>query len=281
MKALSAFLVILLVSTLPSLTYAQSGLVPCGGPSQSSCQFCHFVTLTQNIFLWLVEVMTIIYILVLVVSGIWMALSTGDVGTLSTIKKWIRRTTVGFIILLAAWTFTDLAVKFLVGSGAYAKTGPWSTVACVAQPTAAAGPALPPPSPLPPGVNCADDAGLMATYNGSPVGAMHPQLATMINCYRADANVASLLDTAQIYTVDQTYPRCALTNGNGICGGCSHSYNSCHYGRGTGLGAMAVDFNSTGSELQLYTYIQARQAACGGTLLFETNHTHISLGACP
>lgn len=43
----------------------------------------------------------------------------------------------------------------------------------------------------------------------------------------------------------------------------------------------AVDFNSSGiSETELYNLLRARQSVCGGTLLFETNHTHISTSNC-
>lgn len=130
---------------------------------------------------------------------------------------------------------------------------------------------------------CNDDAALMAQYNGSPINTNAPGLNTLISCYQSDPAIAAALDTSQIYTYERSDPRCALTNGNSVCGlRCDHSVNSCHYGRGSGEGAKAVDFNARAgtSESDLNALIRARQSVCGGTVLFETNHTHISLPSC-
>lgn len=127
---------------------------------------------------------------------------------------------------------------------------------------------------------CADDAALMAAHNGSPVGLVDPALPILIQCYLNDPSIDALTDRSQLFTVDRSSPRCSLTNGNNVCGlTCSHSANSKHYGRGSGGGAQAVDFNASPSsrEGDLYDLIRARRTVCGGVLNFETNHTHISL----
>lgn len=129
---------------------------------------------------------------------------------------------------------------------------------------------------------CDDDQALMERYGGSPVGLEAPGLRDMINCYLGDLDLAEAVDMNQIYTVDRSHPRCSLTNGNTVCGPCSHSNNSCHYGRGSGEGAKAVDFNARSgfSESELYRRIQVRQVQCGGRLIFEGSHTHISMPGC-
>lgn len=137
------------------------------------------------------------------------------------------------------------------------------------------------------GPSCGSDTSLIAAYHGSPRGVNAPGLDAMISCIRDNANVASKLDTSQIYTYDNSHPECGPTNGNRVCGSCSHSINSCHYGSGTGQGAMAVDFNATdgsaSGERALYEAIRAVAVRCGakGTPLFEGNHTHVTLSSCP
>jgi len=273
------------VLTLPILTYAQ--IVPCDGPN---CRVCDFVQLGNNLIEWFVGIMSSICALMIVFAGFKMVMGAGNPGAISEAKEMITNTIVGFIILLASWLLVDTVLRMLVGDE-LPNFGPWNEIQCVAPPQQPAQPGQPgqgtsttttTATSTPSGI-CTDDAALMAQYRGSPVGAEDPGLRAMINCYLGDPQIAAATDNGQLYTVDRTSPRCSLTNGARVCGlSCQHSVNSCHYGRGSGQGARAVDFNARAgfTEVQLYNLIQVRRPSCGGVLNFETNHTHISMPGC-
>ncbi|MBP9749643.1 MAG: hypothetical protein KBD21_02845 [Candidatus Pacebacteria bacterium] len=138
----------------------------------------------------------------------------------------------------------------------------------------------PPTPPKPDGdYDCNDVDSLKEEFGGAgPVNA--PGLEALINCYTSDAEVKKWLSSQTIYTWEKSNPKCNYTNGREVCGACAHSFNSCHYGRGTGKGAMGADFNGT-SESALCKAIYAAQKTCGGRVLCEGNHTHVSLNECP
>lgn len=266
---------IIILFSLPTFGFA-SGLIPCDGPD---CQACHFVKLGQNVLEWLIGIMASIIALVFAIGGMKMVMSGGSSENVSEAKSMMTNSVVGFVILLSAWLIIDTSLKLFMDES---KLGVWNEVACVKQPEM-----LPQDTPstattTAPTAECSDDAGLIAKYGGSSVGQENSGLRTMIQCYLQDSSISSMVDSSKIYTVDQSHPRCSLTNGNPVCGSCSHSSNSCHYGRGHGTGSMAVDFNAKSgvSESELYSKIQARQSTCGGTLNFESNHTHISMSGC-
>jgi len=128
--------------------------------------------------------------------------------------------------------------------------------------------------------DCSDMASLQEEFGGAgPVNG--PGLDAMIACYKNDPKVASLLSSQTIYTYELSNDKCNYTNGNRVCGSCAHSVGSCHYGAGTGLGALAADFNANGSERTLYDALKAVQSKCGGKVHYESSHTHISLAICP
>ncbi len=266
------------------VAFAQNPLVPCNGPE---CQACHLVQLGQNILSWLIGIMASVIALVFAIGGMKMVMSGGNTESVSQGKSMMSNAVIGFVILLAGWLIVDTLIKLFVDDG---KIGVWNSIQCVTQPElTTAPPAGTPPTggvtTTPPTTGtaaCTDDAGLIAKYNGSPVGQEAPELQAMISCYMADPSVAEAVDRSQIYTVDRSHPRCALTNGNPVCGTCSHSNNSCHYGRGHGDGAMAADFNAKAgfSEATLFSRLQARRARCGGALIMEGNHSHISMPGC-
>lgn len=135
--------------------------------------------------------------------------------------------------------------------------------------------------------DCNDMASLQEEFGGAgPVNG--PGLDAMIACYENDPEVKKWRDSQPPYTHELTLPAswqdpiCDYTNGRAVCGvsKCSHSVGSCHYGAGTGLGALAADFNGT-NEGKLYEAIKAAQSKCGGKVHYEPSHTHVSLDICP
>ncbi len=287
LSVLVLLLLLLLPADMVSAQVAPGGFVPCEG---AGCSACHFVSMVNVIITWLFSFMFLVFAVVMFSAGFGLVTSGGNQAALDVAKSKFQNALVGIIIALAAWVIVDTVMRNLIkGDGDLGNTftgfGPWSEVQCMAQtiplrsgdvgelPEADGTPVIPSVT-----ATCDDTAALMAKYSGSPIGLEAPGLRTMIQCYLDDPEISAITDKSQLFTVDRNYPRCSLTNGNRVCGECSHSSNSMHYGRGSGQGAKAVDFNASGaSEAALYAKLQARKAACGGSLLFENNHTHISL----
>lgn len=264
-----------------SLTFDTSsslaaGLVTCEGPD---CTTCSVIEMVNLIIKLLIGVLVLVAVLLIVVSGVRLVVSGGDQSALTRAKETFTQVVIGFILILAAWLIVDTVLRLMMANGQGLEF--WGKVECIGQTVprevgvADAGNA----SSTLDAAQCQDDAALMKKYRGSLVGKEDPGLLTMIACYMNDPRVHAAVDGGQIYTVERTNPRCSLTNGDPVCGKCAHSNGSMHYGGGSGRGAMAVDFNAKGgiSELDLYNRLKDRAAACGGKLLFENNHTHISL----
>ena len=290
MKYLSLAIIFVFI-LLPDLASA-AGFVQCDGVNINGlkgCSLCDLVAMGNAILKWLIGVMMVIFAVILVVAGLGLVTSGGNPAAKTAAKEKITNAIIGLVIVLAAWLLVNTIMKaLLVGGNGQINGVLWSTVQCQTQtvsvqnagtseiPQAGATPANPSITAA-----CSDDAALIAKYKGSPVGAVAPGLQAMISCYLSDPAINSATDKNQLYTVDRSYPRCSLTNGNQVCGKCSHSNNSMHYGRGSGLGARAVDFNAVGGSLSaetaLFNKLKAKQSVCKGTVAFEDNHTHISL----
>ncbi len=281
----SIVFIALLLFILPTdVATAQSGFVMCDG---TDCSACDFVELLNLLIIWLFGIVFVIFAVLMTVAGFGLVTSGGNQSALDAAKSKFTNGIIGIIIMMAAWIIVDTLLRGTLAGGAGEITGygPWAEVDCQTQTTPVEGGGvseLPQAGGTPPNTSipaaCTDDAALIARYSGSPIGVEAPGLRTLISCYLADPAVAAITDRGQLYTVDRSHPRCSLTNGNSACGRCSHSNNSMHYGRGSGQGARAVDFNASGgSESDLNARLRARQPACGGTILFEGDHSHISL----
>lgn len=259
-------------------------LVTCGDRGQAMCNVCNLVGLAQNVLNFFVFFSTLVAALLFVNAGVLYLFSPSNPGNVSKAHRIFTNTLVGMLIILTSWLVVGTVMTNLYGQeGTW---GPWNRILC------APGGATPIQAPVTPTApvatapsTCTDLAAVAARYNEPypfpPAGA--PGLSNMISCYRGDATVASLLDTAQIYTTDRNNSACNYTRGNPVCTTrCSHSVNSCHYGGRTGsLGAMGVDFNATGNrERELCRAIAARRSVCGGVINWEIDHTHVSLSTC-
>ncbi|MCB9810993.1 MAG: lytic transglycosylase domain-containing protein [Candidatus Nomurabacteria bacterium] len=124
-------LVVVLIS-LPSISSA-AGLVPCGGVGEEPCQFCHVSQLVNNVTIWLTAALTSILILVIVVMGLHLVTSTGEVDSKTRAKRFISTAIVGYIIFLAAAMIVDFAMKLMVDNATY---GFWNKIQCIEQPVA-------------------------------------------------------------------------------------------------------------------------------------------------
>lgn len=267
--------VVSLLVVAPSIVSA-AGLVPCAG---TECSACNLVQMGNTVLQWLIGVLFVVFAVVAAMGGFALVTSGGNPEAKNVAKSKLTNALVGLVIVFAAWILVDTIMRGLLKSGTdeIIGYGPWSEVKCGSQTPSEDAPS--PQVKTPAGTDCTDVASLIAKYKGSPVGVVYGPLPNMINCYKTHPKLVGKIDMAQIYTVDLSHPICAATNGNPVCGPCSHSISSCHYGNGSGNGAMAVDFNadlSVISESELYKILQEVQKICGGSLNYETNHTHIS-----
>ncbi len=110
-----------------------AGLIPCGGPGEESCQTCHFVMLISNVSQWLATILGIVLTIMIVVAGLQMVVSAGNVSAKAAAKKLITNGLIGYVIVLSGWLLVDLGLKTLVNDSTY---GAWNAIQCTVQPTA-------------------------------------------------------------------------------------------------------------------------------------------------
>ncbi len=129
-----------------------------------------------------------------------------------------------------------------------------------------------PPSPL----DCANYIGLASHYNVPFPRQNAPQLDSLITCLK---NKSGRLGS--ILTYDEKHSVCNYTRGQKICGNCSHTACSCHYGGKSGQqGALAVDIGNEGLWNEgMQTWLEECQKAVKTAVcaIKKRDHIHISL----
>jgi hypothetical protein len=89
--------------------------------------------LIKNVTDWLVGILFIIFVIIIIVSGVQITASAGNAGALTSARRRIGNAIAGFVIVLLAWFAMDTLLKALVGGQAY---GVWRDIQCVDQPVA-------------------------------------------------------------------------------------------------------------------------------------------------
>ena len=124
MKWLLLFFFIL----IPNAVFGQdggSGLVSCtGATGNNPCDFCDFITMVNNIVLWLFGVLASIAVLGLVIAGIRLVISAGNPAAMTAAKEMFSNIIIGFVIVLSAWLIVDTVIKTLVGENS--EFGMWN-----------------------------------------------------------------------------------------------------------------------------------------------------------
>jgi len=110
-----------------------AGLVPCGGPGEPACQFCHFfVMLDEIIDFVLFTLVPPIAVLMLAIGGAMFifAYFSGGEQTLSQAKKLITSVFLGLVIIFAAWILINLFFQIIgVAEWTTLQTG-WFRINC-------------------------------------------------------------------------------------------------------------------------------------------------------
>lgn len=120
----------LVVLAVPAVALA-AGLVPCGGAGEPVCQTCHFALLITGVFDWLVKIAGVLVVIMIMVSGLRVVSSVGNVAAKESAKKVIANVIIGYMLLLGAYLLVDTLLKAMVSQQVY---GVWNSIQCVAQP---------------------------------------------------------------------------------------------------------------------------------------------------
>lgn len=110
-KNITALIVFLVFSLFPFL--AAANLVPCGGPGQDPCQFCHLFVLIDNIISYFLgNIVTPIALLMIVLGGFYMIISSGNPEEFQKAKSFVTAVVMGMAIIFVAlaflYTFFDI-----------------------------------------------------------------------------------------------------------------------------------------------------------------------------
>lgn len=185
-------LTIICLLLAPQLASA-AGLVPCGGPGEEACQFCHFATITNNVVGWLVAITGILAAIIFVVAGMRLVTSAGNVSAKEWAKEKITNAAIGFVIILAAWLLIDFVMKSLLSAEGTSKVGPWNKLSCVTQPLAV-GYKINHPTP---------NASRGVAYSGS-AGPVSPALLAALAALPAPDDKVAAAAAANGLTAEQT-----------------------------------------------------------------------------
>ena len=120
-----------LILLSPSVV-AAAGLVPCGGIGEEQCQLCHVGALVASVGGWLATVVGIVVVILIMLAGLRMVASAGDLSAVTNARRLIANAIIGYILFLTAWMLVDTGLRFLLRQENY---GVWNEIMCSSQPT--------------------------------------------------------------------------------------------------------------------------------------------------
>ena len=111
-KKIIQILVLLFIVLVPVLLKAD-GLVPCGGEGESPCSVADSFVLVARLTNWLLRVAGIYATYKIIQSGFWLAVSQGDSESITTNKKRMTDTILGFCLVMMAYMLVNTIVNFM------------------------------------------------------------------------------------------------------------------------------------------------------------------------
>lgn len=255
-------------------------LVPCGRSTNdpgtpnidetNQCTLCHLFLMSKNVFDLIFSLVIVAAILFITIGGVVYIVSTGNSNLVAMAKNIIKKTLIGFTLMLAGWLLVYTLLTFLstgdmVGKG----TGSWFEFSCEEESTFGSGTMIGYTTGTPDSTDYTFDAGI-----ASQTADASAPLQTLLSCMRdklpSEAKViSSISDSAGM--------------ANCIAGSysqppCAHTENSCHYGGTSCAGeSYAVDFGNESYAAQIINV--AKTCNSGAYTRNEGNHIHISIGA--
>jgi len=102
---------------LPLVVGAQdSGLVPCGYGGDL-CDTSDAVAFVNNLISFLIQMLGVIAVIALVITGFKLVLSAGNESEWTAAKERFTNIVIGIVIILAAWLIVDTIMSALTGEG--------------------------------------------------------------------------------------------------------------------------------------------------------------------
>lgn len=118
-----AFLILLIIFATPHIIFAQSvfgNFVKCGNdPVANPCGFNDLVILVKDVITGLIEIATLITTGVLAFTGFKLITAGGDEGELKKAKERFKKTIIGYLWILVAWTLVYTIMTVLLKEGNY------------------------------------------------------------------------------------------------------------------------------------------------------------------
>lgn len=263
----------------------QGHLVPCGrntddpGTTDNDetrpCTLCHGFLLLKNIFDLMLSLLIIVSILFITIGGVLYIVSAGNTSLTGMAKEIIKKTLIGFALMMVGWLLVFTLLSFLSTNGMVGKgTNSWFEFTCDAEskfyggfepnPTAV----LTPPDP--------SSSYTFQTGIASQMSDASPALSSFLDCMEEKLptgakEISSISDSAGMTLCSSTsYSRPP----------CAHGRDSCHYG-GTAAScdnkSYAVDFGNENYGNEIYWAAKACQP--NAFVLDEGNHIHVSIGS--
>lgn len=126
------FATIFILFIIPSLSFAQTGFVPCEG---AECGTCDLVQMGNSILVWLIAILFVVFAVILAIAGFGLVTSGGNPAAKERAKGKFVNAIVGLIIVLIGWVLVDTVMRGLLsgGNGTITGFGPWSVVQCTTQ----------------------------------------------------------------------------------------------------------------------------------------------------
>lgn len=115
------FSIVILGFGILNIAQAQKpeGLVPCGpgkGGINETCNFCHLLTLGQNIIDYAMMIVFPLSAVMIVVGGGYILTAGASESNVSKGKEILTAAVVGLIIALCAWLIIDIIIRAVAGS---------------------------------------------------------------------------------------------------------------------------------------------------------------------
>jgi hypothetical protein len=248
-------------------------IVPCGRKTNDpgtdvnetqECTLCHLFIMLKNVFDLMISLLIVAAILFITIGGIIYIVSAGNTNMTSLAKEIIKKTLIGFALMLAGWLLVYTLLVFLSAGNMLGSGGKWYEFNCDLDSSFQGTPTQIEP----------DDSGY--TYDPgieSQLSDASEELTTLLNCMKEKLpseakRISSISDSAgMINCIGSNYSQPP----------CAHKKNSCHYGGTQCVGiSYAVDFGEESYANQIEQV--AQECNPGVNVYKEATHTHVSIG---
>ena len=142
-------IIVLVLFALPLLSFAQEGLVPCGGPGQPDCTFCHVWNLLDNVVKFLIQFAFAAGAIGIVVGGFFIMTAGGSESRVTKGREIITTAVVGVLIVLVAWVVLNSFFQIIAKGVEGWDPRFWNEIQCSASAAASQQGPLPAPQPRP------------------------------------------------------------------------------------------------------------------------------------